>query len=444
MIESLQQFALVDSLVSNWDTIRIKLGPENRLLQEELQNIGVRLAEVKSPDEVIILVEDTLDLLEDTPAYSYVSDLLRRSQIGVETTALTRGMLGHISLETPPPVELAEASVVSGRLLGNVLGDEVEYCHVDLYFATNREEGSAENGFYLGKHHEELHYGLANVTIPVARHRLGKVEKKGWWNPIHDKNDSRRYIVLHGVEPLSKINFESKLEVSESSKSDLLVFIHGYNVSFEEAAHRAAQFAFDMNFGGQTLLFSWPSQGKFSTYMVDEERAALSAELFGDFLKGLEGGPWKQVHIVAHSMGNRVLLHGLAGSAWPNQKIEQVVFVAADVYVDVFKQKFNKIREKGGRYSSYVSRSDRALLVSRILHQGQRIGYKNGEPFVVQGLETVDATGINTSLLGLGHSYFGDKRSVLKDLSLLIRENMGAKSRGLRMSPNDSYWLFPK
>jgi len=35
------------------------------------------------------------------------------------------------------------------------------------------------------------------------------------------------------------------------------------------------------------------------------------------------------VHLLAHSMGNRVLLHGLAGDVWPNRKLAQVVFVAA-------------------------------------------------------------------------------------------------------------------
>jgi esterase/lipase superfamily enzyme len=62
------------------------------------------------------------------------------------------------------------------------------------------------------------------------------------------------------------------------------VFTHGYNVSFEEAARRAAQLAFDLNFRGRVVLFSWPSCGSLLGYGADEERALLSAHTFRGFL----------------------------------------------------------------------------------------------------------------------------------------------------------------
>ena len=34
----------------------------------------------------------------------------------------------------------------------------------------------------------------------------------------------------------------------EAKVLDVLVFVHGYNVGFEDAARRAAQLAYDLNF----------------------------------------------------------------------------------------------------------------------------------------------------------------------------------------------------
>jgi esterase/lipase superfamily enzyme len=39
---------------------------------------------------------------------------------------------------------------------------------------------------------------------------------------------------------------------------------------------------------------------------------------------------------------------------------------------------------------------------------------------VVDGVDTIDATRVDTSLIGLGHSYFGSKRSILEDIADMI------------------------
>jgi esterase/lipase superfamily enzyme len=40
--------------------------------------------------------------------------------------------------------------------------------------------------------------------------------------------------------------------------SDIVIFVHGYNVSFEEAALRAAQIGFDLAIKGAMTFFSRP------------------------------------------------------------------------------------------------------------------------------------------------------------------------------------------
>ncbi len=66
------------------------------------------------------------------------------------------------------------------------------------------------------------------------------------------------------------------------------------------------QLAFDRLFRGRVVLFSWPSCGSLLGHGADEERALLSAHTFRGFLESLADAPGSQVHLLAHSMGNRV------------------------------------------------------------------------------------------------------------------------------------------
>lgn len=443
MRDLLEQFSILDALLNNWDGIQIRLGPEGKSLSKEMIVIAEKLSSVVSPDAIALLLEDLLDLVEETPAYSYVKELIARAKID-ETECKTRSKFATASSKPEHAATVSQATIASGIDLGRTIAGETSPCQVEVYFATNRTTTTKEKGYFTGEHQESIIYGNASVTIPVSRHRIGQVEQRPWWQFFYDKNDPRRYMVLNEIETLEQGAFSQKLIADTNTASDLLVFLHGYNVTFEEAARRAAQFAYDMEFKGRIILYSWPSLGRTMGYPADEERAFLAADCFNRFLNGLEEGPWAKVHVVAHSMGNRVMLLGLAGSNWPNSKLNQIVFVAADVYVEVFEQKFPKIREKAGRYSSYVSRSDRALQISSLLHKARRIGISNGGLYSFDGLETVDASELNTSLLSLGHGYFAEKRSVITDLGNLIRNGLGAASRGLRSSADKKYWLFPK
>lgn len=443
MRDLLEHFSILDALLNNWDGIQVRLGPAGKSLSKELTVIAGKLSSAVSPDDIALLLEDLLDLVEETPAYSYVEELIARARID-ETECRTRSNFAT-TVSTPEyAATVSQSTIASGIDLGRTIAGETSPCQVEVYFATNRKTTTKEKGYFTGDHQDTIIYGSASVTIPVNRHRIGQVEQRPWWQFFYDKNDPRRYMVLNEIETLDQGAFSQKLVADANTASDLLVFLHGYNVTFEEAARRAAQFAYDMEFKGRIILYSWPSLGRTMGYPADEERAFLAADCFNRFLKGLEEGPWAKVHVVAHSMGNRVMLLGLAGSDWPNSKLNQIVFVAGDVYVEIFEQKFPKIREKAVRYSSYVSRSDRALQISSFLHKARRIGISNGEFYNFDGLETIDASELNTSLLSLGHGYFAEKRSVITDLGNLIRNGLGAASRGLHSSADKKYWLFPK
>ncbi|OQX04549.1 MAG: hypothetical protein BWK76_28570, partial [Desulfobulbaceae bacterium A2] len=328
MIELMQQLAVLDSLLGNWSGILVRMGPTTPALTEELSRIAVRLAGAADADAIAAIVDDLLDLVQDTPAANYVSQLIMRTSLGTEFTVRTRDAMAAAPVDRGTLTVMTDNTLSTGRDFGRAVAAQTESGRVPLFFATNRRAVTPEQGHFGAEEGTTVTYGLAQVTIPVDVHRTGRVELSHWWQPFPNKDDKQRYVVLGDTEQMSPAAFRENLG-REVGANDLLVFLHGYNVTFEEAAQRAAQLAWDLLFSGRVLLFSWPSLGSLPWYVADEERAAAAAAPLHELLQLLAEGPWNKVHLLAHSMGNRVLLSGLADQAWPNSKLSQIVFVAA-------------------------------------------------------------------------------------------------------------------
>ena len=145
-------------------------------------------------------------------------------------------------------------------------------------------------------------------------------------------------------------------------------------------------------------------------------------------------------------MGGRVLLGGLVDSAASEKGLGQIALVAADVSTDFFAQQFPKFSAKGEGKTSYVASMDMALWISsKFVNLAGRIGYLEKEPFVIDGMETVDASAVDRGLLG--HSYFSDIRAVLDDLGNLLGNRLPASQRlnlrEQRLTSGKRFWQFP-
>jgi hypothetical protein len=57
---------------------------------------------------------------------------------------------------------------------------------------------------------------------------------------------------------------------------DMLLYVHGYNETFESAASSAATLSDAIGFQGKTALFAWPSGGRLLNYIGDRESATWS------------------------------------------------------------------------------------------------------------------------------------------------------------------------
>jgi Alpha/beta hydrolase of unknown function (DUF900) len=143
-----------------------------------------------------------------------------------------------------------------------------------VFYATDRKPRVQDVGMlaYEGERHEEgkLAFGICTVTIP-AEHKIGTLESPTIWKLQFSYNLSR-HVTLVNVEAEEPAAFFRDIAqtVKDSDRKEAFVFVHGYNVSFEDAARRTAQISADLKFDGAAIFYSWPSRAEIKAYPIDE------------------------------------------------------------------------------------------------------------------------------------------------------------------------------
>jgi esterase/lipase superfamily enzyme len=323
---------------------------------------------------------------------------------------------------------------------------------VKVFFATdrNRVERSALNAVF-GPTRSAVSYGTCEVSIP-RDHRMGHLESASIWR-LELKGNPEKHVMLLASSVQDKDEFFAGLasKIQASSGKNALVFVHGYNTTFENAARRTAQMAYDLAFDGAPIFFSWPSQGDIVDYPVDEQNIEWAENDFKGFLEDITTQTTAEnIYLIAHSMGNRALVRGFAALMRDQPalrtRFREVVLAAPDIDADVFKRDIAP-RMVGDKtfITLYASSEDRALLASKQFHGYPRAGDSGVGLVVLPGIDTVDATRVDTSLLG--HCYFAEMRSVLSDIFYLIHEGKRPQER-FALEPVEGsggrYWQFKR
>ena len=309
------------------------------------------------------------------------------------------------------------------------------YVQLPVFFATDRNynKNSGANEMF-GTQRSIVRYGVCNISIP-NNHKAGEIEEPVLWK-LEFEEDPKEHIMIHSTRLLDKKGFVKSLneELGNAAKNTSLLFVHGYNVSFDEAAKRTAQISYDLLFEGVPVFYSWPSRASLTGYTNDEANIEWSKSNLKKFLKlYLKEAKAKEVYLIAHSMGNRGLTGALVELLTENPelkgKIKEVILAAPDIDADIFKRDLAPKMAKltNNPVTLYVSANDVALKASKLVHGYSRAGDVNDGLILVEGFETVDATGIDTSFLG--HSYFAESDSLISDIFNLIKTGRRAEKR---------------
>jgi esterase/lipase superfamily enzyme len=327
----------------------------------------------------------------------------------------------------PPPVGDRGLPPPPGRRYKQNQG----FATVKVFYGTDRAPTKdVKPASFYGNVRGDLQYGVLNVTIPKI-HKEAELETQPRWAEytfaVNDASNRRRYVLLDQVTPLAKSDFVRALQqqIKDSPSRDVFIFVHGYNNTFEDAARRAAQMAYDLDFDGTPIVYSWPSRGSTMAYFADEATVQVSGGKLAEFLDTVvtQSGAGR-IHVIAHSMGNRAVIEALktflAGRAPENRQrvFGQIVFTAPDVDRDYFIDAIKSLKGSADRVTLYASGNDYALRSSQFFHDAPRAGTAGDFIIKLAGLDTIDMSSVPAD--ALGHSYFAANSGAIYDIFRLL------------------------
>ena len=317
---------------------------------------------------------------------------------------------------------------------------------VDLFYATTR---AGDDDGEFGSERGELSFGIADVAIP-PNHVIGRSEQPSLFR-FEWSEDEREHITYRGAQPLTNDAFIQQLNVAleRSAERRLMVFVHGYNVDFPEAARDLAQFSTDLKFDGPVLMLSWPSRNSLMGYAADATNADWSQTHFARVLMDvLDRTDAAKVFLVAHSMGSLALTRAYMSVVRERPldiyRIQHLVLVAPDMDADVFRHEIApRLASAHTPTTLYASSGDRALMASKAFNGYPRAGDSGAGLVIAPGVETVDASDASRGLLG--HSYFMEDRRIMEDIYAILVSGQTSDNRfGLEGIDTEEgrYWVF--
>jgi esterase/lipase superfamily enzyme len=201
---------------------------------------------------------------------------------------------------------------------------------------------------------------------------------------------------IASIEPVSQID---DFFGHTTGGRDLLIYVHGFNQTFEAAALDAARLSGGIRFAGDTMIFSWPSRASLLDYNYDRESAMWSRDALDQVLEDLLANPAVgRVNMVAHSVGTMLTmealreLYGKLGD-YAADRIGAVVFASPDIDMDVFTASVQRIGPLAPKVTIITATDDRALAVSRWVNGSTtRVGAAEKAQLEKLGLRVIDAS----------------------------------------------------
>ena len=323
---------------------------------------------------------------------------------------------------------------------------EAPHAQIPVFYATDRARAVEDAIAYVGRREpeERLHLGRFVVSVP-RDHEMGRIERPDIWTFWKEDPDKHFIIVERAQLPYEGFYGELRFHIAQSDTRQAFVFVHGYNVTFESAVFRTAQLAYDLGFDGAPIAYSWPSAGATADYRIDQRQVEWTVEHLRWFLEDLRTRTGaSMIHLISHSMGNRALTAALAlmEPKAATSPFSELVLTAPDLDAGVFPALARRFRRMVNRATIYASENDLALRAAMKYDTAPRVGSTKPRIVIVDRFDTIDASKVDTSLLG--HSYFGDSTKVMSDLFYVLR-GLPADSRAFLDpigTPPKKHWVF--
>jgi esterase/lipase superfamily enzyme len=266
-----------------------------------------------------------------------------------------------------------------------------------FFFATNRAVGAGDappNERFTSTREGRLTFGSFDTRIEPTL-GLGRWLNASTWFldeeiKVVDLKHLDRDAFAHDVRAM----------VAASPLRALLVVVHGYRSSFDFALRGTAFLANVLDINAPVMVFDWPGdQGdSLSGYRRAQRTATDSGAELAEVLRLIvrEIQP-KRLWLLANSMGAQVVVDAFGqlyrdkDFADADLEVDHVVLTAPDVDHTLFNEQLkNELAALARRTTVYVSSNDRALLVSRVINRGRRLGESTLSKEDAELVDTVD------------------------------------------------------
>ena len=252
---------------------------------------------------------------------------------------------------------------------------------------------------------EKLVFERNQISVPKT-HQPGQIE---WPKGLPDA--ATDFVTL-SQETVNGIDtFAQAVRNSDGKTSQpIFLFVHGYNYTHAEAVYQMAQIVHDFDVPAPPVLFSWPSAGVPFGYLYDRDSALIARDALEDLLIALTNVPGAEVTILAHSMGNFLVMETLrqmeiSGSINIEKKIAELIMISPDIDGELFYRQASRLRDLPEPTVILAAKQDKALRLSaRLTGRSNRLGSETDRnavrdlPVLVIDTSALGANGSNHSI----------------------------------------------
>jgi esterase/lipase superfamily enzyme len=289
---------------------------------------------------------------------------------------------------------------------------------VDILVATTRQPSGNPATLFNGERSPKPFLTDIAVSIPPKR-QPGTVQ----WPKRLPPNPATDFAVTRVKQlytiPEGRAWFHQHIEGGHA-----LVFIHGFNNTYEDSVFRFAQIVHDSGMQATPILFTWPSRARLAAYAYDRESTNYSRTALEQTLRVMAQDPAvTDITILAHSMGTWLAMESLRQmgirDGHVNPKIHNVILASPDIDIEVFAKQFVEMGTPRPKFTIFVSQDDRALAASSFITGGGRLGGINPaeEPYRSRleraGITAIDLTKVKSGD-SMNHGKFAESPQIVQ------------------------------
>ena len=262
----------------------------------------------------------------------------------------------------------------------------------------------------------------------------------------------------------ARFRAEINRRLALTDKKDVVIYVHGFNNTFDEAVANLAGVWHFMGRQGVPITYTWPAaSGGMFAYFIDRESGEFTIFHLKKMLKLLASfEEIENIHIIAHSRGTDVVTTALreliiesrgAGiNPLKSLRIKNLILAAPDLDFGVMRQRLiaEKFGAAIGQITVYTAQSDTALNISEWLMTGLRLGrvesrdFSETEQKIFSSVKNVSFINVVDVGSFISHAYYLDSPSASSDLIRVLRNSSkpGSVDRPL-IHKGANFWEIP-